>query len=181
MVAQVLAHRLTKGGSAECAALGQLAPGVAERVVTWLAGRAVGCWMALRLQSLSMQLHVALLSAQALVSGIGALPRQAGGDAEDEDSDAGGSRDSAPASGGDAQAASRALVLRNARSPQRHELAVWAIAIVGLQMGASTAPPLPIRLLLLPVYASEALLRAVAAQSTKGELAAAVRKRRLGE
>ena len=27
-----------------------------------LAGRAVGCWMALRLQSLSMHLHVALLS-----------------------------------------------------------------------------------------------------------------------
>jgi hypothetical protein len=175
--AQLLAHRVTRGGSAECAALGQLAPGVAERVVTWLAGRAVGCWMALRLQSLSMQLHVALLSAQALVTGIGALPRPGGGGADDEDGEVGASQDGASAAGSDAQ--SRALVPRN--SLRRHEIAVWAIAIVGMQMGASAAPPLPIRLLLLPVYGMEALLRTAAAHSTRGELAAALRKRQLGQ
>jgi hypothetical protein len=113
------------------------------------------------------------------VSGIGGLQGQAGGDADDKGGNT--DQDGAPASGGDAQASSRALVPRSARTPQRDELAVWAIALIGLQMGVSTAPPLPIRLLLLPVYGMEALLRAVAAQSTREELARAVRKRQLGE
>jgi len=167
---KMLAHRLTKGGSAECAALGQLAPTIAERLVIWLAGRAIGCWMALRLQSLSMQLHVALLSSQALVAGINAMPQRVRG------SGAGSSDDSQSPSG---DTTSHALVPRRAAWAPRREAVVWAIAIIGLHIGATSSPPLPIRLLLLPVYICEAALRAMAAHSTKGELTEALEKRKL--
>ena len=106
------------------------------------------------------------------MAGITAIPRHHGADADAE-----GEGDGAGDDGEDGDETSRAIGPYAGRARNRHEAAVWAIAIAGLRMSATAAPPTPIRLLLLPLYASEAALRSLAAKSTKGELASAVGKR----
>jgi len=156
-------RQLTSELPAAATAAQYFGPSRGVSATIWFAGRAVGCWMAFKLQTLAMSLAVCLVSAKAVMSGIDgyasrvyrALGRKGGGTADDATDDAS---------------------MSVATQQEFRNSAVWALAVGGLYLQRTHKLPLPVKALLLPAYGAESLLRGMAIRLTNDDFEKARRK-----
>lgn len=138
-------HQISSGLPAAAASATYFGPSKVVSASVWFVGRTAGCWFAFKLQSLAMQFSTCLLSAKALLHGVSGLLKQL-----------------------HHRIFGKAPKTTEKTRSLRQTLA-WTIAAAGLYAQRHFKLPLPVKVLLLPAFGVEAILKGIAIKLTNDD------------